>query len=197
MSVTDDDALGGKKRQLEEEYFRKKDQELIDRLRRAAASDRARHDLEERTGLHDPEMLNELQSLGFTPDTLTLLPLVPLVQVAWSEGGVSNAERSQILSLARSRGIVAGSAADEQLKEWLDRKPHPHIFEGATRLISAMLAAGSSELQNLTADDLVKYCEDIAHASGGILGGFMGIGTVSPEERATLSKIAAALTKSR
>lgn len=197
MSVTDDDALGGKKRKLEEEYFRKKDQELIDRLRRSAAADRARHDLEERTGLHDPELLNELQALGFTPDTLPLLPLVPLVQVAWSEGGVSNAERAQIVSLARSRGIAECCPADVQLMEWLDRKPHPHVFEGATRLIGAMLAAGSSELQDLTADDLVKYCEDIAHASGGILGGFMGIGTVSPEEKAALSQIASELKARR
>ena len=197
MSLTDDDALGGKKRKLEEEYFRKRDQELLDRMRRAAAARQARHDLEERTGLHDPELLNELEALGFTPDTIVLLPLVPLIQVAWSEGGVSKAEHNQIAALARQRGISDGSPADLQLKEWLDRRPHPHVFEGATRLIRAMLAAGSQEMHDLTADDLVKYCEAIAHASGGILGGFMGIGTVSAEERAAMEQIAARLRPPR
>ena len=193
MSVTDDDALSGKKRKLEEEYFRKRDQELLERMRLAAAAARARQDLEERTGLHDQNLLTELQELGFTPDTIGLLPLVPLIQVAWSEGGISGAERNQIITFARRRGIAEGTPADVQLADWLDRRPHPHVFEGATRLISAMLAAGSQELKDLTADDLVKYCEDIAHASGGILGGFMGIGTVSHEERDALADIAAKL----
>ena len=132
--MADRDRFAERGRALEDEYFRKKDQELIDRLRRAAASDRARHDLEERTGLHDPEMLNELQSLGFTPDTLTLLPLVPLVQVAWSEGGVSNAERSQILSLARSRGIAGSTrpvaAAGASTRSTPSRCPSPRSTAG-------------------------------------------------------------------
>jgi hypothetical protein len=52
-----------------------------------------------------------------------------------------------------------------------------------------MLAAHSDELHDLSADDLVKYCESIAAASGGIL----GMGKVSAEERSTLSLIAEGL----
>jgi hypothetical protein len=196
MSLTDDDALAGKKRRLEEEYFRKQDQELVERMRRAAAAAQARHDLEDKTGIHEPALLNDLETLGFTPDTLALLPLVPLVQVAWSEGGVSRAEHDQIVAVARSRGIVEGTAADAVLGEWLKNRPSEAVFIGANRLIRAMLDAHSPELGDLTADDLVKYCESIAHASGGILGGFLGIGTVSPEERGALAQIAMQL-KSR
>jgi len=43
------------------------------------------------------------------------------------------------------------------------------------------------------ADDLVKYCEEIASASGGML----GIGRISAEERALLSSIAADLNGRR
>jgi hypothetical protein len=39
--------------------------------------------------------------------------------------------------------------------------------------------------QDVTADDLLKYCEQIAHASGGLF----GIGSVSAEERAALQQI--------
>jgi hypothetical protein len=45
---------------------------------------------------------------------------------------------------------------------------------------------------SLSADDLIKYCENIASASGGML----GIGRISAEERATLAQIASALKKS-
>lgn len=189
MAVTDDDALGGKKRKHEEEYFKKKDQELIERMRRAGAAQQARKDLEEKTGLQDPELLNELEALGFTPETVRLLPLVPLLQVAWAEGGVSDGERKQVLSLARARGIESGGAAHAQLDAWMTTRPPQQVFDGATRLIRAMLAAHSDELHDLSADDLVKYCESIAAASGGIL----GMGKVSAEERSTLSLIAEGL----
>ena len=186
MTITDDDALSGRKRKHEEEYFRKQDQELIDRMRRAAAAAQARRDLEDMTGRHEPEFLAELEALGFTPGTLHLLPLVPLVQVAWAEGGVSEAERKQIVALARSRGVEPGSSADVQLDAWLAARPADYVFSGATRLIRAMLAAHSSEMKDLDADDLVQYCESIAAASGGIL----GLRKVSPEERAALTEIA-------
>ena len=63
------------------------------------------------------------------------------------------------------------------------------MFAGARRLIRAILDSGSPQAGDLDADELVKYCEDIASASGGIL----GIGRISAEERALLSSIAADL----
>jgi hypothetical protein len=191
MATTDDDAVSRKKRKHEEEYFLKKDQELIEKMRRAAATQRARQDLEARTSLHDPDLLNDLESLGFTADTVSLLPLVPLIQVAWAERSVSYAERRQIVALARARGVEHGSSADQLLDDWLSRRPPEEVFTRATRLIRAMLAAHSGEMHDLSADDLVKYCEGIASASGGI----MGMGKVSVEEREALTQIAEQLKR--
>jgi hypothetical protein len=53
--------------------------------------------------------------------------------------------------------------------------------------------SGRGRAGALKADDLVKYCEEIASASGGIL----GIGRISAEERALLSSIAAHLSARR
>jgi hypothetical protein len=184
--VTDDDGLAGRKRKLEEDYFRKQDQELIERMRRAAILAQERDALEAKTGLRDPELLKDLQGLGFHPETVVLLPLVPLLQMAWVEGGVSPQERALIVDLARKRGIAEGSAADRQLSEWLSRPPEAGVFAKAGRLIRAMLDAGSQETGSLSPEDLVKYCESIAAASGGLL----GIGRVSAEERALLGRIA-------
>ncbi len=186
--MPNDNPLGDRGRALEDEYFRKQDRELIEKMRRAAAAEDAQRELSTRTGLLDPEMLQELQSLGFTPETVVLLPLVPLVQMAWAEGGVSDAERKLIVQIARARGIDAGGAADRQLATWLASAPDASVFARAFRLIQAMLDApgpGSA----LTADDLVKYCETIAAASGGIL----GINKVSAEERGLLSALASGL----
>ena len=188
--MTDRDQLAERGRSLEDDYFRKKDQELIERLREAARADRARAETEraraemaQQTGIGDPELLRDLEARGFTPDTVRLLPLVPAVQVAWAEGGVSAAERDLIVELARSRGVTEGSAADQQLAEWLSARPSDRLFAEATRLIRVVLEAGTSEL---TPDELVKHYEAVAAASGGVL----GMARVSPEERRLLTHLA-------
>ena len=191
--MTDHDALAQRGRALEDAYFRKKDCELIEKIRQAAAAEQVRRDLGRKAGLDAPELIQELGDLGFTPETVSLLPLVPVIQMAWAEGGITEAERELILRLARSRGVELGSAADRQLMEWITNPPAEDVFARARRLIRAMLDSGSAQTGDLSADDLVKYCEDIASASGGIL----GIGRISAEERALLASIAADLNARR
>jgi hypothetical protein len=183
------DFLDDRRRASEDDYFRKKDRELVEKMRAAAAADRAKRELSARTGLSDPALVAELAALGFTPETVSVLPLVPIVEMAWAEGAVTAAERKLLVTLARGRGIKEGSPADRQLSDWMAQQPSPAVFERATRLIRAMLDTGSPEGGKLTADELIKYSENIAAASGGIL----GIGKVSLEERATLARIVAAL----
>jgi hypothetical protein len=184
-----DDPLSDRRRTNEEDYFRKRDRELVEKIRRAQAAEATRRDLGARTGLTDPDMLAELQELGFTPETVSLLPLVPIIETAWAEGGVSPDERALIVDVARSRGIAPGTLADQQLTFWLDRQPSPDVFARATRLIGAML--GTDARSGLSAQELIKYCEDIAAASGGLF----GLGRVSASEKATLARIAGALKR--
>jgi hypothetical protein len=187
--MSDHDGAGRRGRALEDEYFSRRDRELIEKIRQAHAAEEARKDLGRKVGLDAPEFLALLGELGFTPETVGLLPLVPIVQMAWVEGGVTKAERDLIVRLARSRGVEEGSAADRQLTEWLTNQPSDATFSGARRLIRAIVDAGATPPDGMSADDLVKYCEEIASASGG----FLGIGRISAEERTMLSSIAADL----
>jgi hypothetical protein len=180
------EVFGERGRALEEDYFRKKERELVERMRQAVAAEQARQDISRKTGLDDPALVRELQDLGFTPDTIGLLPLVPVVQVAWAEGGITPAERDLIVRLARSRGIAPGSAADNQLTQWMTTRPADALFARAGGLIRAMLDSGSEQTGDLSVDDLVKQCEAIAATSGGVL----GIGRMSAEERALVARIA-------
>ena len=187
--MKENDGITTDVRAREDEYFRRKDRELIERMRQAAAANETRQGLEARSGIHDPVMLQELEELGFTPDTVSLLPLVPIVQVAWAEGGITPEERALIVEFARERGIDAGTPADNQLATWLKNEPSEEVFSRATRLISAMLDEPSSELKTLRIDDVIHHCEAIAAASGGVL----GFRKISPEERGLLTRIEAAL----
>jgi hypothetical protein len=186
--MADHDTFAERGRALEEEYFRKKDRELVETMRKAADAEQARGEMARQTGLQDPALLTELQELGFTPETVSLLPLVPVLEIAWAEGGVTPAERDLIVTLARTRGVDEASPAGRQLAQWMENQPAPIVFERAGRLIAAMLGSASNETQGLTADDLVAYCERIAAASGGIFG--TRLRSVSGEERAVLARIA-------
>ena len=189
--MTHDDGITDHIRAREEEHFRKKDRELIERLRQADADAKASRALEQQTGIHDPQLLRELRLLGFTTETIALLPFIPLLQVAWAKAGVSTAERTLIVNLARTRGISAGSAADHQLMEWLEHRPSDDTFHKATRLIAAIVDSPDGGALHLTAEELIGLCDRIAHASRGIF----GIGRVSPEERAAIAEIAAAVKR--
>ena len=187
--MSTDGPHAGRKREQEEDYFRKQDQELIERMRKASAAEASRRELGEKTGLSDPKLLSELEALGFTPETVILLPVLPILQVAWAQSGVSTAERELVVGYARQRGVAAGSAADGQLAEWLERKPSEAVFAGGTRLIRAMLGTNAPAAQDLNVDELLAHCQSIASASGGVL----GIGAVSGEEKEALGRISSAL----
>ncbi len=188
--MSEGDFLDDRRRASEDDYFRKKDRELIEKMRQAAAADRTASELRSKTGLSDPALLKGLQDLGFTPDTIAVLPLVPIVQIAWAEGGVSQAERDLIVTFARGRGIAAGTPADALLNDWMARQPSDAVFARAAGLVRAMLdAGGASGGASWSADELIHYAENIAAASGGLF----GLGKVSSDERETLAKITAAL----
>ena len=190
--MAEKDLFAERGRSLEEEYFRKREQELIEKLRQRAETDAERQRLGEQAGVADEEILQDLQALGYTAETVTLLHLVPLVQMAWAEGNVSDRERDLIREAARARGITTGSPADEQLSNWLTRRPSDVFFEKTLRAIGAVLQAQPAETRAASQKDLLSYCTAIASASGGI----MGFRTVSEEERQLLSRISQEFEKS-
>jgi hypothetical protein len=189
--MPDHDAFAERERAFEEEYFHRKERALIDMMRRASAVDQTRRELIARTGLEDPEMLRELEELGFTPETVGLLPIMPVVEMAWASGSVTDAERKLVIELARSRGIHEGSVADTQLAKWLAERPSIDVFIRARHLVRAVLTVEGHTEGALTAAELVKYCEAVASASGGML----GIHRISADERALLTTIAAEFNK--
>jgi hypothetical protein len=180
--------LGDRRRSQEEEFFHKREQELIAKLRKQRADSDARERMIQRTGIADERTLQELESLGFTPETIVLLDLVPLVKVAWAEGSVSDRERQRLSEIARGRNIEEDSLADEQLAMWLRVRPTDDFLNRSLHVIGAMLKARPE--RETTEQMLLEWSRSIASASGGVL----GFGRVSPEEESALAEIRAQLT---
>jgi hypothetical protein len=191
--MADKDAFAERERLLEEDYFRRKEKELIEKMRSHARADAERRRLGDQAGVADEEVLRDLQDLGYTPETVSLLHLVPLIQMAWAEGNVSMRERDLIVRAARARGIEVDSAADQQLHRWLANRPSQELFERTLRAIRAILAARSPQERAESERDLLSLCTAIASASGGIV----GFGAVSNDERQILKHITDELEKGK
>lgn len=189
--MTDRDAFAERGRSLEEEYFHRKEREVIEKMRRNAAAQEERRRLGEQAGVGDEDVLRDLQDLGYTSETVMLLHLVPLIQTAWAEGGVSAKERDLIVKAARSRGVAEGSAADAQLQRWLTEKPSDQLFETTLRAIRTILEAQPPEARATSERNLLSLATAIAAASGGIV----GFRAVSEEERQILAHLSEELER--
>ena len=189
--MTEKGFLRYRERALENEYFYRKDRELIERLHEKGRKEAERRTLEEELQTHDPVFLQQLQAAGFSPDNLLLLHLIPLVEVAWSEGDVTARERELILALAARRGFDSGSVAYQQLVGWLDSRPEPGFFETTYEAIRKLLALQDDTSRQATREDLVAWCTKIAEATGGIL----RMAPISRDERDCLRQIAVRISE--
>src|SRR5262245_26491851 len=180
------DVVSSRPPRQEERYFQQIERELIEKLRKHGEENSRRRALSEQTGIIDPTILADLRTLGYTTETLALLYLVPIVQVAWADGHVSDREQKMIEEIALARGIDESSPVGQQLRSWLAQRPSDADFDKTMRVIGAILQARSDTERAKTNRDLLSLCTAVADASGGIL----GIGRVSPGEKQLLARIA-------
>jgi len=113
-----DDGWSDRRRVREDKYFRKRDQELIEQARLQAEDEAAVQRLAEAAGVCEEDILQDLQRLGYTAETVALLHVVPLIEVAWADGTVSEPERDAIVGhrgrLRRWAGLGVASMPCEQ-----------------------------------------------------------------------------------
>jgi tellurite resistance protein len=187
------DIFAEREQGFEEEYFLRKERELIEKMHQKLANEKLRQEMEEAIGIHDAEVIEALQELGYKPETVQLLHVVPLIQGAWASGDIDPKEREMIIEAARQRGVTPGSPADQQLNEWLTHQPPHEFFVNTLRAIRIFISALPAEQQTEVQSDLLSYCIRIAEASRG----FLGFGKISNAERAALEEIATTLTIGR
>ena len=116
-------------RQLEDAFFLKEDQKLIEKYKKLKELEETRKKLSELSGIKDDAKLQKMIELGIKPETLLSLVMIPLVEIAWADGEVEEGERKAILAAADKKGIRKDSAEHEILERWLARKPDPKLLE--------------------------------------------------------------------
>ena len=99
------------RRAREEEYFRKQEQALIEKLRRRALREAEKRNLGAVIGISDENLMTELLDEGFTAERIPLLYLVPALEVAWADGSVSDSEHGLLREFACEQGATKDSPA--------------------------------------------------------------------------------------
>ncbi len=176
------DRLEGAK---EEGYFRRHDADLIAALRAKLANETTAEALKSQTQIQDDSLLLRLAELGITTDTIQVLHLIPLLDVAWADGEIQEVERQLLLEAAEEIGVKTGSAR-ELFETMLKEKPRDELVNAAIDFIGNLLQVLPEAEAEDARGNLLALTWKVADACGGIFGLW---GRVDDEERNALRRI--------
>jgi hypothetical protein len=174
---------------LEDRFFADQDATLVRQIQADHVGDTRLAALAAASGLTDDATLKAIDELGVNPETLVALQLIPLVAVAWADGQIQATERNAILAAAEDCGIGGSPAARKLLVSWLERNPGSELIDAWKGYASAMLASLTPEAADVMRRRLLAGARDVATAAGG----FLGVGSISDEEKSVLDGLADAL----
>jgi hypothetical protein len=181
-----DSLLEDRRKALEEQFFKKQDAELLQRMREQRAEQERRQALATASGVRDEAALEAMVQADIGPETLAALGLVPLVAVAWADGKLDDDEREAVLSAARGLGLEEGGPADRLLVGWLESRPPHALLETWEAYVKALPA----QVREALRPDVLGRAREVAEAAGG----FLGLGSkVSDDERRVLGELERAL----
>ena len=165
-----DDVLGDRRKALEDAFFRERDQQLLDRLKLEMEAAEAHKLLAHVSGILDQQVLAKLVKAGVRAETLTALALIPMVEVAWADGAVSQTEREAVLKAAAENDLQNGTAAHELLDRWLRERPDVKMIAAWKEYVTSLAKAMPPEAVAAMRDRVIGRCRRVAEAAGGFLG---------------------------
>ena len=170
---------------LENEFFHRVDQELLNKLRQEVSEQEAKATLRAASGMADDTLLTELVRIGVRPETLAAMTLIPLVAVAWADGKLDEDEKRQVMAAERDAGVASDAPSHELLEQWLDGPPGDALLLAWQDYVHALHDQLKTPHTQLLGDHLLQRARSVAKASGGTL----GYGSVSPSEDRVLKQL--------
>jgi hypothetical protein len=183
------DALGDRRKELEEGFFAKQNQQLLEKLKAEKQKASTKDGIKELTGISNEEVLELLVKLNLNQESIAALSLFPLIEVAWADGACDDKEAAAVLDAAHSAGVLKGSSSHTLIEGWLKNKPPANLHVAWYNYVRALVEKMGAEDKVMLKGELVGKARLVAEASGGILG--MG-SKVSKAEHQMLEKLAAA-----
>lgn len=184
-------------RLAENDYFRRRDAELIEQARlknqsQQPATGDSLEAIETRAladalGVHDDRLIGALHADGFRAGNSALLDWLPAIDVAW----VGNVDVRELHELRTH--IAADPRADAAsvavMTEFLFIQPSPALMDAAREVLRRQLAAMEPAARQERLDTILERCESVAEASGGV----WIVGAVSAAEHRRIAALRAGL----
>jgi uncharacterized tellurite resistance protein B-like protein len=175
------DALEKRGKSLEEEFFKKQERKLVDKLRETLDKKQSREELERITGIKDLGVIDTLLAMNIAKDTFEAFGLYPLVEIAWADGQVDEKERKAFLAAAAEYGLAPGMPAHAALEGFLKSKPSEDARKAWYAWAAELNAKLDAAERRKVREGLMKRARAVAEASGGLLG--LGNKVSSNEQR--------------
>lgn len=185
----DDRQLEERGNRLEEEFFRKQNAAVLEKMRASKAAEEERAQMAAALGTDDQVLIDQLHTHGVTSATLAAVALAPLVLVAWADRTLEDKEREAVLSEARSNGVAEGSEGYELLQGWLREKPDLTLLTAWSAYARAITESLEGSQRQEFRNSILNRARAVANAAGG----FAGMGKVNDREKDVLNQIEAAL----
>src|SRR5262245_57990257 len=112
---------------LEEEYFRKKEFELLEKLKAVFQKKVDKESIRKATGVTNEQLLDRLVAMQLDGELMKAFQLYPLVEIAWADGDLSESEARSVLASGEKLGVRPGSRAYRMLEDRLHKGPDPEV----------------------------------------------------------------------
>lgn len=173
-------------RKLENLFFAMHDKKLIEQAKARETAAARRAALQEASGISNAVVLEELDSHGIGPSSITAFMLTPLLQVAWSDGGIEEEEHAVLVTIIEQQGIKKGTPAHDFLEKWLNKRPSRELFSAWKSYADELLKSLPRPASDALRSDTMNRARAVAEAAGG----FWGFGEkISDAEKSVLDEI--------
>lgn len=184
-----DDVWAERRKNLEDAFFAERDRELLAKLKQHYDSSDQLAALRGVSGIKDDAVLQRLVDSGVNAGVFAALLLVPLVEVAWSDGHVEEGEKDAILKAAEEHAIARGTPPHVWLQQMLMQRPEPSVFAAWKLYVSTLARELPPAAVAASKTQMLHWITSVAEAAGGILGFGNKISTM---EQATIHELARA-----
>lgn len=137
----------------------------------------------------DADLLKLLATLGMDDLSFRVLPVLPLVKVAWADGDVHARERDKVQAFAET--FAPGREGQLLVDNWLRYPPTELYYERGFAALSALAGREQSPLSlpSGVLERAQQAARDVARSHGG----FFGLGAISRSEAEVLETLKQAL----
>ena len=174
---------------LEDMFFYRSDQELLEQIKQDLADKEAREQLASFSGITNEHLLDELVSQNVRAETLACVTLIPLVAVAWADGKLDEEEKLAVLRAFKEKGLATNPAAVSLVEGWLSEPPGEELFTTWKDYIASLSTSMSDATFEHLKASVLDQAKEVARAAGGFLG---VINSESRSEKQALEAVAAA-----